>query len=58
MFSLFWSQNTMEKQPGEKGRAELHGSERTPNTVQKPVTVTRSDFNIKGMGRVMATHQA
>lgn len=58
MFSLFWSQNTKEKQPWEKGSAELHGSERTANTVQKPVTVTRSDFNIKGMSRVMATHQA
>ena len=58
MFSLFWSQNTMEKQPGEKGSAELHGWERIPNTVQKPVTMTRSDFSMKAMRRVMATHQA
>ena len=48
----------MEKQPGEKGSAELHGWERIPNTVQKPVTMTRSDFSMKAMRRVMATHQA
>lgn len=48
----------MEKPPGEKGSAELHGWEWTPNTLQKPVTVTRRNFSIKGMGRVIATHQA
>lgn len=61
-FSLFCSQNTTEKQPGEK-RGVLSpwtdGRERTLNTVQKTtVMMTRRSFSIKGMGRITATDQS